>query len=111
MTAVSRTTGATIVSLLGTIGSVANTTEKIINSAASSVDMLDAYVQKAKREQVAQHKIDEESWLENLLDAAARDHEKRQEAIIKEYASDSRRQQNFLAIRARLEAKLKPSAS
>lgn len=104
MATVGTTTSQTIVSLLGTLNSTANMVARTVDSAASSVDMLDAYVQRAKRNQTDQHKVEDLHWRRNLILDAAKEQEKKENAIIKEYAHDTSRQQKFNNITEQLEA-------
>lgn len=81
MTTVSKSTASTIVSLLGTIGAAASMVAKTVDSASSSVDMLDAYVQRAKSHQAVTHKIEDASWLSSLKEDAAIERIKRHKTI------------------------------
>lgn len=109
MATVSTTTSQTIVSLLGTINAAATMVQKTVDSAASSVDMLDSYVQRAKNNQLATQKVEDLHWRRNLILDAGKEQEKRETAIIKEYAGDITRQNRFNSIVAELEALFAPT--
>jgi hypothetical protein len=95
MTTVARTTGATIVTLLGTIGSAANAIAKTVDSATSGIDMLDAYVQRAKKLQLQQHAIEDADWLQNLKEDAALIQVKRSKSLASQLNNSERVELNL----------------
>lgn len=104
MTTVARTTGATIVSLLGTIGSTAGAIAKTVDAAASSVDMLDRYVQRAKNTQRITHLIEDRHFRRNLIIENGRAQEAIETSVDREYATDPARAARFNSIVADLES-------
>ena len=53
MSSITKSTGATLISMLGAVQVTANTTARAVNTAASALDMLDQYVQDARAAQIA----------------------------------------------------------
>jgi Na+/phosphate symporter len=104
MSTVARTTGATIVSLLGTIGSTAGAIAKTIDAAASSVDMLDAFVQRSLAHQRDTHLVQDHHWRRNLILDSAQAQEKIETDIKAEYAGNAVRQHDFNSIVSDLES-------
>ena len=104
MTNVTRTTSATIVSALSAVQATTGAVAKIIDTAASSIDMLDEYVQRAKRNQHDENLVADKHWRRNLLLDAAREQEKKENEIAREYANDHVRQQRFNSILSDLES-------
>ena len=84
---------------------------KTIDSAASSVDMLDAFVQRAKTSQAESHTIEDSIRRSNLILDTAKEQEKRLTTLHKEYASDAARQQRFQSVVADLEQLFLPQAA
>jgi hypothetical protein len=106
MTTVTQTTSNTIISLLGTVQGAATAVAKTVDSATSSIDILDRYVQRAKMRQIKSHTVEDEHWERNLLLSASRAQEKIETDLVREYSNDPARAQRFNAILASLEAKL-----
>jgi len=103
MTTVVRTTGSTIVALLGTINSTAGAIAKVVDTATSSVDMLDTFVQRAKSHQADAHAIEDRHWRRNLILDNAKTQEKIETDLIGEYSNNIVRQNKFNEIVADLE--------
>lgn len=95
MANVTSTTSNTIVALLGTVQSTAESAAKIIDTAASSVDMLDRFVQRAKNNQIIAHKVEDHTWRDNLIMEAARNQERIHEEYRREYQSQPDRVSKF----------------
>jgi len=104
MTTIARSAGSTIVTLLGTIGSTAGALAKTIDAAASSIDMLDTYVQRAKSNQLAQHTIEDRHWRRNLILENAQIQERIETKIDQEYSTSPTRAARFNSIVADLES-------
>lgn len=104
MTTVTQSTSATIVALLGTINATASAVAKTVDSAASSVDMLDRYVQRAKSRQFDTHAVEDKHWRRNLILNAGKAQEKIETQIDKEYSADPARATRFNSIIQELEA-------
>lgn len=98
------TTASTVVSLLSTIGSSASMVAKTIDSASSSIDMLDRYVQRAKTNQLISHEVEDRHWRRNLILDAAKSQEKLETDLDREYSADPARAARFNAIVADLES-------
>jgi hypothetical protein len=109
MTTVTQSASSTIVTLLSTIQSTASAVAKTVDSATSSIDMLDRYVQRAKTRQLKSHTVEDEHWERNLLLTAAKAQEKIESDLVREYGSDQTRAARFNQILASLEAKLNPT--
>jgi len=104
MSDMTRSAGATVSTLLGTIGSAATMVAKTIDSAASSVDMLDRFVQRAKDHQRDQHLVEDRHWRRNLIIDAGNAQQKIEANLVNEYAGDPAAQQRFKTIVADLES-------
>lgn len=104
MSTVARTTGNTVVALLGTIGSTAGAVAKTVDAVASSVDMLDTYVQRAKDHQRSVHLVEDRHWRRNLILDSAKAQEKIETDLITEYRGDANRQSKFNEIVSDLES-------
>ena len=109
MTSVTQSTTSTVVAVLGTINSSAMSIAKVIDSAASAVDMLDMYVQKAKRQQIERHTVDSHDYRFTLLSEAANAKRKLVTSIEKELANDVNGQQKFNTYFAEYEALFAPA--
>lgn len=107
---IARTTANTIVTALNLVNTTVQATSKIVDSAGSSIDMLDKFVQRAKTRQNATHLVEDLHWQRNLILDAAQAQEKIETDLKKEYASDSERTNTFNSIVADLEALFAPSA-
>lgn len=104
MTTVARTTGSTIVSLLGTVGSTASAVAKTVDAVASSVDILDRYVQRAKANQQAKHLIEDRHYQRNLILENAQAQEEIETKIDVKYGNNPARAARFNSIVADLES-------
>lgn len=106
-TVVSSTSG-TIISILTAIQNTASASAKIIDTATSSIDMLDSYVQRAKSNQRTAHTVEDAVWQDNLINQAAEAQEAIETALHNKYSNDPARAERFNAISARLTATLNP---
>lgn len=104
MATIQSTTSSTVIALLGTISASAGAVAKTIDSASSSIDMLDRYVQRAKTRQIDTHKIEDMNWRRNLMLDAAKEQEKIETAIVREYSGDPSRAGKFNEILAGFES-------
>jgi hypothetical protein len=104
MTTVARATSGTIVTLLGTIGSGATMIAKTVDAAASSIDMLDAYVQRAKDQQRKLHLIEDDGWLETQIREHALEREATEAKILAQYAGNTAGAERYNKIVAHLES-------
>lgn len=111
MTNVTNSASKSIVSILSTIGSMTNAVSKIVDTGASSIDMLDTYVQRAKDHQQKQNLIEDTVWLRNLIIDAAHEQEKKESQIAKEYAGDKNRQQIFTDLTTKFESLFTPAGN
>ena len=91
---------STVITLLGTIGSSASMVAKTIDSASSSIDMLDRYVQRAKAKQLQRHSIEDKDFLDNLIDTASEANAERLHKLETKLANNQRLQQLFTASKA-----------
>lgn len=67
MATIAGASSSTITSILGTVAALATTTQRTINTAAASIDMLDTYVDSARNRQAKSTKLADERYLRNLL--------------------------------------------
>lgn len=70
-------TNATLTAILSTIQTVANTSQRSINTLASGLDMLDTYVDGARTRQVDKHVIDKANYRQQLINDASIDEARR----------------------------------
>jgi hypothetical protein len=103
MASVATASSMTITSVLGTIATVARTSQRVVETAASGLDMLDTYVATARVNQVAKHKIVNDDFLTNLLLESGLEQAKREQAIAKQLV-DTDLKQRFDTIHARYSA-------
>ena len=96
MASVATTTSSTIVALLSTVNSTATSVAKVIDTAASSVDMLDRYVQRAKNNQIKANKIADKDYVTNLVSDASEAQSMRMEQLERKLAGNVRLQQLYL---------------
>ena len=95
MTTVKSSASSTVITLLGTIGSSASMVAKTIDSASSSIDMLDRYVQRAKSNQIARHLVEDKDFLDNLINDAGEAKAMRLHNLEKKMQGNARLQQLF----------------
>ena len=88
-TSVAQSTSSTVVALLNTVNSAALSVAKIIDTGASSVDMLDRYVQRAKQHQITTHKVEDHYWKRNLFLDAAKSQAKIEDQLERELQGNS----------------------
>ena len=79
---------ATVTSILGTISTLAHTTQRTINTAAASLDMLDTYVESARQRQSASTKIASSLYLENLLQELSAEQARKEKILHQELNAD-----------------------
>lgn len=78
----------TVVAILSTVNSAAGMVLKTVDSAASSVDMLDTYVQRAKVKQMEDNLAEDLHRRRNLVLDSCREQQKKEASVIKAYAND-----------------------
>jgi len=109
MSTIAQTTSSTVIALLSTVNSSASSAAKLIDTAASSVDMLDRYVQRAKSNQIKTHIIQDHDYITNLMTDAAVAQSLREETIERKLAGNTRLQvlftENLAQYKALLEVK------
>ena len=89
MSSITKSTGATLVSMLGTVKITADTAARAVHTVASSLDMLDQYVQDARASQIAHSAINRITMLDNLQTESALEAAKSQAAIQRELNADN----------------------
>lgn len=94
-TSVAKSTSSTVVALLNTVNSAATSVAKIIDTGASSIDMLDRYVQRAQQHQIISHKVEDHHWQRNLFLDSAKSQARIEESLERELAGNTRLQQLF----------------
>lgn len=87
MTTILKATNDTTVSVLTSVGTVANQVSRSINTIASGMDMLDMFVQTAHTKQRLRTAVDLSTFTDELLEDTALEASKRQEKIITEINS------------------------
>lgn len=70
--------------VMATVGTVAHTTSRMVETAASSLDMLDSYVADARTRQIASSKIANTTFLKNLINEATIEQAQREQHIAKQ---------------------------
>lgn len=100
-----------IVASFGTITATAGAVAKAVDAATDSVDMLTTYVQRAKEQQRITHLVQDVNWKRNLIIDAAREQERIETELKKEYASDPARSQKFQELVSELEARVNEAAA
>lgn len=103
-TSVAQTTSSTVVSLMNTVNSAATSVAKIIDTGASSIDMLDRYVQRAKQHQIIAHTVEDRTWQRNLFLDSAKSQARIEESLERELHGNTRLQQLFNQNLAELES-------
>ena len=68
----------TAVQVLETIGTVATTATQTVGAITASVDMLSAFIHKARENQIAQHELEADDFYERLAEEAALERSERQ---------------------------------
>lgn len=71
MATIVASTSSTIVALLSTVDITAKAVSQTVGVIASSVDMLESYVNRAKDQQSKRHIVEDKDWLTNLIEDAA----------------------------------------
>jgi hypothetical protein len=89
MSSVARTTGQTIISVLGTINTIASRTSQAVNTTAAGLDMLDSYVQKARTKQIASDAIEMSTYVDRLHKNSAMEQAKLDLELARELKSNS----------------------
>lgn len=88
MSSITKSTGATLISMLGAVQVTANTTARAVNTAASALDMLDQYVQDARAAQIASSIDSRLKMLDRIQVDSAMESAKHQAMIQRELDSD-----------------------
>lgn len=88
MSSVTKTTGATLVAMLGAVQVTANTTARAVNTVASTLDMLDQYVQDARASQIANSAVNRLRMLDDLQNSASREAARAQADLQREINAD-----------------------
>jgi len=103
-TSIAKSTSSTVVALLNTVNSVAQSVTQIVDTGASSIDMLDRYVQRAKHQQIVQHKVEDHHWQRNLFLDSAKNQAKIEDALERELHGNANLTKRFNENLAELEA-------
>lgn len=104
MANVRSSTGQTIVSVLNTFNSMATMVSKTVDSAASSVDMLDTFVQRAKVKQAEDNLVEDKFRRRSVMLDAAKEHQKLHAKVRKDYSNDPNGLDEFNEFLAELES-------
>lgn len=88
MATVTSSASATLVSMLSAVNTTANAVTRSVHTVASSLDMLDQYVQDARAAQIAASRANRSTILSNLRAETARDTAKRHAELQRELAAD-----------------------
>ena len=83
MTTIYKSVNDTSVSVLTAVGTVASSVTKTLTTTASSLDMLDAFVQKAKNQQTERYIAEAVTYHDTLIEDAAMEAAERQAIILK----------------------------
>lgn len=95
MTTIVKSINDTTVHMLSAIGTVANSVANTVNTAASSLDMLDAFIQSAKMRQVERITTDDALYVQSYRNEAAIVAAKEITKLTKELSSDSTLEKAF----------------
>ena len=88
MTSVTKQAGNTLISMMAAVGTTANTATRAVHTISSGLDMLDQYVQDARREQIARSIFNEESMLERIHEDAAKEAAQRRSDLQRQLDAD-----------------------
>lgn len=95
MSSITKSAGNTLVAMLATVSTSANTVTRSVHTVASGLDMLDQYVQDARREQIARSKFAEKSMLNRIREDAAKETAQRRDDLQHMLASSSTLKAHF----------------
>ena len=90
MATVRASASGSIISMLNTVNASAQSVAKIIDAGSDSVDMLTAFITKAKAEQSKAHLFAAKDYDDNLIHEAALAKSKREATLEKELRQDQR---------------------
>lgn len=88
MSSITKSTGATLISMLGAVQITANTAARAVHTTASALDMLDQYVQDARAAQIATSADTRLKMLDDIQMNSARDSARAQLELQRELDSD-----------------------
>jgi len=106
-----RHTTDTIGSILGAVATTANATSRTVTTAATGLDMLDAFIQKAKRKQTIDIAAEMDNYAINVALEAGAEQQRKEEAILREMHSDPIRKAHFDRIHSRLTAAIEAATA
>jgi hypothetical protein len=89
MSTVSRTAGATAVSVLNTVSTVARSAQRLVTTATSGLDMLDTFVEKSRAKQIASSEFEMETFFKELHEEQSMATSERQLALATKLASNA----------------------
>ncbi|MER9436676.1 hypothetical protein NKJ04_17435 [Mesorhizobium sp. M0618] len=89
MATVRGSASSSIISVLGTVNASAQSIAKVIEAGSDSVDMLTAFITKAKEEQRKAHLFAMKDYDDNLIHEAAFAKSKREATLVRELKQDA----------------------
>lgn len=104
MSSVTNATSNSLVAVLNTVNVAAQQAARTVTTAASGLDMLDAFVQKAKAEQAMRHTVDAVTYQMRLVREATDREVISQQEIAKKMKADAEYAQLYAATKAHLDA-------
>ena len=81
MASITGSATATLVAMLSTVNTTANTATRAVHTVASTLDMLDQYVQDARAEQIARSELSRETMLTRIHEDASIENALRQDNL------------------------------
>ncbi|RUX60146.1 hypothetical protein [Mesorhizobium sp. M7A.F.Ca.CA.002.12.1.1] len=111
MATVRASASSSIISILGTVNASAQSVAKVIEAGSDSVDMLTAFITKAKAEQAKAHLFAAKDYDDNLIHEAALAKSKREANLTKELRNDADLARLYQANHAEYAALLAPQGA
>jgi len=106
MSSILKHTGDTVGSILGAISTTANAASRSVTTAATGLDMLDAFIQKAKSKQTIDIALEMDNYGINAVLLSSAEQQRTEETILREMHADPVRKAHFDGIHQRLTATL-----
>lgn len=100
---------SSLIALSGTVSTTANTTAKVINNVASSVDMLDRYVERAKLKQSLRYKAEDDALVFQIADEVAEAQSMREYELENRIKGNTQLSARFVQNRNRILSVLMPA--
>ena len=99
-------TGNAVSSILEAVATTAHASSRTVTTAATSIDMLDAFIQKAKAKQTIDIALEMDNYGINAVLLSSAEQQRTEETILREMHADPVRKAHFDGIHQRLTATL-----